>query len=89
MILLTGGWCLLPEGSAPGEGVSAPGGGCLLLGGLVWPGGSGLEGSGLGVMSAPGGRVYAPGRGGLVEAVRILLECILVLNFNCEKAMRN
>ena len=56
MILLTGGgWCLLPEGSAPGEGVSAPGGGCLLLGGgLVWPGGSGPEGSGLGGMSARG-----------------------------------
>ena len=70
--------------SAPGE-VPGPGGGCLLrgvpgprevcawsLGGCLVPGGQG------GVCSRGGGAWWRPPRRLLLQAVRILMECILV-----------
>ena len=71
--LLPGG-CLVPGGAWSGG--SAPGG-CLVQGGRVPGLGGGLL---LGGVPAPGGCLVEtpPGRP-LLRAVRILLECILVL----------
>ena len=90
-----GGWGLVPGGSAPGGGCLLWGRGCLLrgvcllLGGLVPGRVSALGGWGMpapGGVPAPrgwcllwGGAWWRPPRWLLLWAVRILLECILVL----------
>ena len=75
VILFTG------QVSAPGEGVPALGGGCLVQGD-AWPRGCACSRGGcllLGGTCSPGGcLVETPPRRLLLRAVRILLECILV-----------
>ena len=70
------GGCLVP-----GEGVSAPRG-CLVLGGVCSWGVSALGGVWSQGVSALDGAWWRPPGRLLLRAVRILLECILVLHIN-------
>ena len=74
VILFTGGawsWGVLGLGGICSRGVPGPGGSVCSRGGLPGPGGCLLWGEGCLVETPPDGL--------LLQAVRILLECILVL----------